>query len=105
MGGGSDINEAASRLQLPVDLLEDADDFSFDGAVYQDNALPVSIFTDMLTQWRTGGMGGMTGLDYNALRFVMVDIRKVPPEDIEDVFDCIRIMESAALRRMREVKK
>lgn len=104
MGGGSDINEAATRLMLPVELLEDADDFTADGTVYPDNFIPVSVFVDMLTQWRSGGMGGAVGLDYNVLPIVM-RFRKVDAELEEDVFDCIKIMEHAALKRMREARK
>lgn len=49
----------------------------------------------MGTQWRTG-MAGPTGLDYTALPIVM-KLEGVPKRDRQDVFDCVRIMESAAL--------
>ena len=50
----------------------------------------------MGTQWRTG-MSGPTGLDYNALPIVM-KLEGVQMRDRQDVFDCVRIMESAALK-------
>jgi len=75
---------------------------SFTGAedgIFPDNFLAVSIFCDMLTQWRVG-MNGPTGLDYSALPAVL-SIRRVKMADREDVFDCIKIMERAALGEMR----
>lgn len=104
MGGGSDINEASNRLGLPVELLGDAADFQDCDTVYPDNILPVKIFGDMLTQWRIAPMGGPVGLDYNVLPIVL-KIRKVDEKEEADIFECIKIMESAALKRMREVRK
>lgn len=98
MSGGSKDQEASSRLGLPLELVQEAEGIAGakDG-IYPDNWLPVSIFCDMSTQWRVG-MKGATGLDYAALPAVM-SIRKV--KDRADVFDCIRIMERAALAEMR----
>jgi hypothetical protein len=100
MGGGSDINEVSSKLGIPVEFLREAEGFEeTDNSVYPDNMQAVSIFTDLLTQWRVGAMGA-TGLDYTALPVVM-RFRKVKMADREDVFECIRVMESAALTEMR----
>lgn len=52
----------------------------------------------MLTQWRVG-VNGVTGLDYAALPAVL-DIRNVPVEDREDIFECVRVMEQAALKEI-----
>ena len=98
MGGGRDINEASNRLGLPADLLQEAEGFD-DVGVYPDNMQIVSTFNDMLTQWRTGA-SGVTGLDYNALPVVM-RFRRVKVADREEVFDGVRIMESAALAEIR----
>jgi hypothetical protein len=96
--GGSKEEEASSRLGLPLDLIMEAEGIvgAKDG-VYPDNWQTVSIFCDMSTQWRVGA-NGATGLDYAALPAVM-SIRKV--KDRADVFDCLRVMERAALAEMR----
>lgn len=49
----------------------------------------------MSTQWRIG-MSGASGLDYSALPIVMKleDVRK---KDRRDVFDCVQVLERAAL--------
>lgn len=100
IGGGKDPNEVANRLGIPVELLQEADGYGEDdGRVYPDNILPASIFADMLTQWRVGAMGA-TGLDYTALP-VVLSLRRVKVADREDVFECIRVMEAAALEEMR----
>ena len=53
-----------------------------------------AVFQSMGTQWRTG-MGGITGLDYNVLPWLM-KLKGV--EDEATALNDIRVMESAALR-------
>jgi hypothetical protein len=60
----------------------------------------VHVFVAASTQWRVG-VAGPTGLDYGALAEVM-RMMAVPRRDWFDVFDGIRIMESAALEVMRK---
>ena len=100
MSGDSKAEDASSRLGLPMDLIQEAEGFvgGKDG-VYPDNWLAVSVFCDMCTQWRVG-MNGATGLDYGALP-VVLSIRRVKLADREDVFECLRTMERAALAEMR----
>ncbi|WP_238591840.1 DUF1799 domain-containing protein [Pseudomonas abietaniphila] len=60
-----------------------------------------SVFEAMGTQWRMG-MGGATGLDYQALPVVldMAGLRK--RKDRSAVFADLRIMEREALRAMAD---
>lgn len=53
------------------------------------------IFAKIGTQWRIG-MAGPTGLDYNAV-YPLLDRAFSCRDDWEDGFQCIRVMESAAL--------
>lgn len=71
--------------------------------LWPDNVLSVNAFIAMSTQWRTG-MNGATGLDYNALPFVMRMVG-VEASDRAGVFDDIRTMEQAALCAMHEDKQ
>jgi len=88
---------------IPAELIEEAEKpEEFDG-IYPDNFLSVSIFLDLLTQWRTG-MSGVTGLDYNAIPAVL-NLRKVKSKDREEVFECVKVMESAVLNRLRTLKE
>ena len=104
MGGGSDKNEAASRLGLPVDLLDDSDTFKdTDQGIYPDCWPTVSVFCDMLTQWRVGPTG-ITGLDYQALP-VVFRIRQIRKRDRAEIFNGLQIMERAALRAAIERHK
>ena len=66
--------------------------------VWPDNLQAAHVFVAMSTQWRFG-MAGPTGLDYAALPEVWRRTRTVLAER-DEVFDCLRIMEEAALRQM-----
>lgn len=57
------------------------------------------MFNALGTQWRIG-MGGATGLDYNAVP-VVLRLQGVPRSDWPQLFDDLRVMEGAALQAMR----
>lgn len=71
--------------------------------VWPDNLQAVNVFISMATQWRIGPAGA-TGLDYNALPFVMraCDVKAA---DRADVLDDVRTLEDAALATIRKNKK
>jgi hypothetical protein len=58
------------------------------------------VFVAMSTQWRVG-MSGPTGLDYNALPTVL-RLTGAARGDWADLFEAVRVMEDAALEKMRE---
>lgn len=96
VGRDSDVNTIANRTGLPAELLSEAENFKDGGdTIFPDNLVAVSVFRDMSTQWRTGP-GGIIGFDYNVLPFIF-RTRKIPRNDREDVFDCVQIMERAAV--------
>ncbi|WP_460100055.1 DUF1799 domain-containing protein [Pseudomonas sp. H3_C08] len=70
--------------------------------VWPDNWPAFLLFEAMSTQWRVG-MGGATGLDYNALPPVasMLGMKR---RDIPEVFHDIRVMEAEAMLVMSESK-
>jgi hypothetical protein len=60
----------------------------------------VQLFVRMGTQWRTS-MSGFTGLDYNVLlRFI--DRMHLDDDSYDQMVDDIRVMESEALKTIRE---
>jgi hypothetical protein len=71
--------------------------------VWPENVQAVKVFISMDTQWRVG-TGGAIGLDYNALPAVL-RMSRVPRTDWPDVFECIRVLEGAALKTMMEQRK
>jgi hypothetical protein len=83
---------------LPEDVVPD------EVLVYPENALAVAVFLDLGTQWRHGGMGGVTGLDYAVLPAVF-ELRGIAPEERPDLFDCLRVMEREVLVMMAEQRK
>jgi hypothetical protein len=58
------------------------------------------VFIAMATQWRTGAIGA-TGLDYGALPAVF-RLVGVPRAKWPDTFECLRVMESEAMKVMGE---
>ncbi len=64
--------------------------------VWPENMPSINLFSAISTQWRTGGMGGATGIDYNVL-FARMDRMKLSDQDYEWLFDDIRAIESEAL--------
>lgn len=59
------------------------------------------LFEAMITQWRIGGMGVATGLDYAAIPAAasMLGIKR---RDLTDIFPDLRIMEYEAMAVMAE---
>lgn len=70
--------------------------------MWPDNLPAINVLIAMNTQWRTGGFGA-TGLDYSALPAVM-RLVGVPRAEQADTFECLRVLESEALKIMSEQK-
>ena len=67
--------------------------------VWPENMPAINLYSRIYTQWRTGGMGRVLGLDYNVL-FHCMDKLKLSEQDYEWMFDDIRSIESAAISIM-----
>lgn len=68
--------------------------------VWTENKAVFDLFSLMGTQWRIG-MGGPTGLDYGAVLAVMREMG-VTGDAALVMLDDVRVMESQALRTMRD---
>lgn len=68
--------------------------------IWPENWLAFEVFGASLTQWRVG-MSGPTGLDYTVLPVVM-DLIDVPKESRAECFEGVRVMESEALKVIRQ---
>lgn len=78
------------------------EDFEVDEfEVWPENWPSFALFCAVQTQWRVGGMGGATGLDYPAV-FATLDRlhRDKTPERRDELFADIQVMEAAALKEM-----
>ena len=67
--------------------------------IWPDNLPAYNLLCHLSTQWRSGGMGGATGLDYNVMYHKM-DRMKLSPEAYESLEYDIQVMEGAALLAM-----
>lgn len=54
------------------------------------------------TQWRVGGMGERTGLDYDSVIGYMRKVARIKRRDFEEVFSGIQTMEEETLRVLAE---
>lgn len=68
--------------------------------VWPEHWVALELFTQLLTQWRTG-FNGATGLDYAVLP-VVFDLNGIEKDQQRARFDEIRIMERAALEAMKK---
>ena len=67
---------------------------------WPENAQAIYLFIQLLTQWRVG-MSGPTGLDYAAV-YPLLDRKATDPDEWDQLFDDLRVMESAALEAIAE---
>ena len=68
--------------------------------LWPENWPPVELFMQLHTQWRTGP-GGAVGLDYGVV-FHELDRRDLSRDEYDELMAAIRIIESTALKAMRE---
>jgi hypothetical protein len=71
--------------------------------IWPDNLQSVNTFIALSTQWRTG-MSGATGLDYTAIPGVL-RMLGIARKDWPEVFEDLRVLEDAALIKMRDNQK
>lgn len=76
------------------------DDLDIGADIWPENLQAYELFSALRTQWRVG-MAGATGLDYNAVPTVL-RLQGVPRADWPQLFEDLRVMESAALQAMRQ---
>lgn len=62
----------------------------------------LQVFSSLATQWRVGYQG-MTGIDYSVIPVVM-DLHNINPNDRAQLFADLKVMESAALKQIRDNK-
>lgn len=76
---------------------KESDDFE----VFEENAEAVAIFVDLSTQWNLSPGGRLVGLNYSSLDFMF---RLYRVKDRKTRFEEIRLLESGALKALREAK-
>ena len=62
------------------------------------------LFNNLTSQWRIGGMGGASGLDYNAIP-VTAKLLGFKKKQVKHMFPDIQVMENEALITMGENAK
>jgi hypothetical protein len=103
-GGSVDAAEVADDLAVFGIGAEQAQQIQTDAqprefAVFEENWPVVETFLRAQTQWRVAPMGGLIGLDYTAVRWLM---ELHPPADPAAHLEDLQVMELAALRTLRD---
>jgi hypothetical protein len=82
-------------VKLPVDHAAESDDYE----VWPENWEAVQMFLRCQTQWRTAGMGGVLGLDYGAVAWLL---RLYRVKDQRALLEDLQTMEAAVLEALAE---
>lgn len=72
-----------------------------DVEIWPENWPAFLLFTSLQTQWNVGGMGGRTGLRYEAL-YPLLDRQAEDRDKWQQLFDDVQVMEYAALAQMAD---
>lgn len=98
--GKDDSKADLEWLQIPEENQQvEPDEFE----VYPENWQALELFRQCASQWRTAGMGTVTGLDYTSVKAVL-DIHHPNTNHIE-LFEQIRLLEQGALTAMHEQRE
>ena len=68
-----------------------------DFVVWEENQEAVEMFLQVQTQWRTGGGGGMVGMDYGAIAWLL---RLYRVKDQRAILEDLQVMEATVLETM-----
>lgn len=98
---------APSRTEKELEALSDFGfserDFDKTVEIWPENLLSVELFQFLGTQWRTGGMGGASGLDY-AVAYKKMERMGLSPEDFDILESDLQVLEYEALATINKKK-
>ena len=69
------------------------------------NVPTFNVWQRIQTQWRVGGMGDKTGLDYASVGAYLRDVEKLKVKEFRDTFIGLQAMELAALKAWAQDRK
>lgn len=104
MSGKVDVTEAQAeliKLGAPKEVVAALADRDEDFILFEENYQTFCLFISLTTQWRVSASGGVYGLDYNVL-FELFSLYGIKKKERLKLFEEIRLMESAALSKLRE---
>lgn len=76
-----------------------ADDYDETVELWPENWPAWQLFCRVATQWRTAPMGGYLGLDHGPL-IALLNRENLSPDDWDERFDDVRVLEAAALSKL-----
>lgn len=95
--------EVAEALAAWGLVAEEALELEEDFALWPDCVETFNLWRKVQTQWRAGGMGGATGLDYAGVQVVM-NVHRIPKKRQADLLDLLQVMEIATLAEWAKKK-
>ncbi len=100
-----ELERELARFGAPTDVIERvaARETQETVEIHADNLETVALFSALATQWRHAGMTGIrVGLDYRA---IPPTAQAMGIELTRELFEGLRVMESEALKVMREAER
>lgn len=96
----TEVDEALAAVGLVATAQLDIEEtFS----LWPENLPTFLLWQSVQTQWRTGGMGSATGLDYGGVQACM-DLRGIRKKDRAQMFESLQAMENATLTEWEKKK-
>ena len=99
-----DLQAALAAFGLLPPEQQDAQDADRELWLWPENRPAWDLWCSLQTQWRTGGMGVATGLDYTAVQATM-QLLGIARQDRAELFALVRCMESAVLEEWDAQRK
>ena len=90
----------ATEEELKAFGLKESDYLEESIMVWRENFEAVRLFIQLSTQWRVS-MGGVTGLDYSAIR-ALFKIQGIKKKNYKQLMEDLAILEAAALDEMHK---
>ena len=94
-----DTQDDAKAFGMTLPAAESVED---DYEVWEEHWDAVVVFLRCQTQWRSGGMGGVIGLDYNAVEWV---IRLYDINEPRVVLEDLQVIEGAVLAGLSRTER
>lgn len=103
MGGDQDDTGILMAMGIPESMWEKMREKAVI-EIYPENWRAVQAFIDLQTQWRSGGMGGRSGLIYSEVYGYMNEMGITRRRKRKDLMWALQVMESEALNVWSQTK-
>lgn len=91
------FDDALAAFGLSASADDTDDDHQDKCYLWPCNVPAFNLWQRLQTQWRVGGMGSATGLDYASVSLYLRDVAGIKRKEMPELFNAIQAMERATL--------